>query len=666
MRRIAVGLGGVLLVVLLVAAATYALRFRLTTAAVRYALARAGFPDARFTIERVDREAVVITQVESGSALRVERCEIELAWRRVPRLPVERVRVAGARVDVAATASTTTPEEEVESPPPGGLPLGLVPALELEDAVATIASPIGPLAVAVDSRVDPRDGALEMKLEGKAQGKALDAAFGGEARLDEGGAVSISVKLSALDVSHENLRIAGGAGALTVAGTTAGLGLRNAAGVLEASARDASVGETKLGAIQAKIPAKLDRERGEWLARIDGGDVRLPGKQLHAAAISGEASVKAAKLAIGTLEDTAKPRRFEPIGAELRLQRGDPEIEFSGEARVARDRGKIVAEGRYDASRGIALLDLKVPRTTLGKGQLRLADLSPRLAAAGETSGTLEGSAHLSWNRAAGVTGEASLRLADVSARSPRIRIDGLDGTVKLAGLFPPVTAGIQTLSIREMHPGVLLGNAALRFGLEPAKPARGSRLRIERFETSFAGGKIHVDDTVLEPFAATNAIVFRLEGLDSVALFAIASLEGVTGTGRLSGAIPVEVRGGKLAIPKGELVAKEGVLQIRSQQVSKLLSGGGESVELLLDALEDFHYDELTVTIEKAFEGDVTVRLHLSGQNPAVMNGQPFNVNLNLSGNLDRLIASLLEVARLSDQAVRATVNAVKPEGDR
>jgi hypothetical protein len=44
------------------------------------------------------------------------------------------------------------------------------------------------------------------------------------------------------------------------------------------------------------------------------------------------------------------------------------------------------------------------------------------------------------------------------------------------------------------------------------------------------------------------------------------------------------------------------------------------------------------------------------------VLEGQPFRINLNLSGNLDRLAASLIEVARLSDEAIRATVRAVRP----
>jgi len=664
MRRVAMGLGIAALVCAILGAAVVTFRFPLTAAGLSFGLARAGFPDATFTLERVDRQAIVVARIESGTALRVERCEIDLDWSRLPRLPVARVRAAGARIDLARSSPTGEAAPSESEASPAELPLGLVPALELEDAAATIESPVGPIAVEIDSRVDPEDGALGMRLEGKARGKAVDAAFGGEARLDAGGAVSITVRLTALDVRDDKLVIAGGAATATVAGETAGITLRNAEGTLEASARDVAFAGTRIGAVETKIPMKVARGAGQWIARIAGADVRLQDKRLHASAIDGEASARSAKLAIGSLEDTATSRRFEPLEIEARVSRGEPELDFSADVRAARGRATVHAEGRYDASRGVALVDIGVPKATLAKGKLRLVDLSPLLAGVGETGGTVEGEAHLRWSTAKGLSGDGRVKLADVSASSPRIRVGGLTGEVKLAGLFPPVTAGTQTLRAAEMHPGVLFSDATLRFALEPAKASHGSRLEIESFETAFAGGKIYVDHTVLGPFAPENSIVFHLEDLDAVELFKIARVEGVTGSGRLSGTIPVVVRNGSVAIPKGELVAKGGVLQIRSEQVSKLLSGGGPSVELLLDALRDFHYDELSVTIAKEFEGEASIAMHLAGQNPEVENGQPFRVNLNLTGNLDRLVASLLEVARLSDRAVRATVDAVKPEG--
>jgi dicarboxylate transporter DctA-like protein len=666
MRRTAIALGFIFIAFAAVVAALIACRIRLTAAALRYGLSRAGFADARFDVERLDASGLVVARVESGAALRIERCEVDFDWRRLPRLPVDRVRMTGLRVDTTERRGEAEPASETEAISPPSLPLGLLPALELEDAVAKASSPIGPVTIRLDSQVTPEGGGLKMHLEGEVNAEAASAAFAGDARLEEGGAVFMSVHVSAIEVRHRRGRVAGGSMTAVIRGESSGLALRNATSTLDLSARETSLGETKLGAVAAQISAKLSRKSGAWFAELTGADVRLPGKDLHASEISGEASVASAKLLVARLEDTASARRFEPISLDLRVLETKPNLKVSADLGAASGRAALHAEGSYDSLRGVALAELTLPRLALDPKKLRLTDVSPLLAAAGETSGAIEARAQLSWSPAKGVSGDARLRFDDVSVNSSRLRVEGLDGDVNLRELLPPATPGIQTLRAREIHPGVLFSDATLRWDLEPAKDAHGSRLRIERFEAGFADGKIAVQDTVLDPHAETNTIVFHLEALDLAKLFAIVNLEGIGGSGRLSGDIPVAVREGGIAIPNGELAAKGGVLQVRSQQVANLLSGGGQSVGLLLDALRDFHYDELTLTVEKAFEGEAAVRLRLAGENPAVMKGQPFRINLNLTGNLDRLVASLLEVARFSDQAVRATVRAMQLEGHR
>ena len=129
MRRVAIGLGAMLILLVALAAVALACRFRITAAVLREGLSQAGFADARFDVERFDRSGLVVARVESGVALRVERCEIDFDWRRLPRLPIDRVQVVGLRFD--ATKRSVVPEAEPGSAAP--LRLGLVPAVELDD-----------------------------------------------------------------------------------------------------------------------------------------------------------------------------------------------------------------------------------------------------------------------------------------------------------------------------------------------------------------------------------------------------------------------------------------------------------------------------------------------------------------------------------------------------
>jgi hypothetical protein len=661
MRRIAIGLGAILVLLVVLAAAAVTFRVRLTAAAIRHGLSEAGFDDARFDVERFDGSGLVVARVESGAALRVDRCEIDFDWRRLPRLPLDRVRVVGLRFDATKRSGAREAGRGAAAPSP----LGLIPTIELDDAVVTAPSPVGPVTVRLHSRLAPEAAALGMHFEGSAEGRLASATLSGDARLEEGGAVSIVVSLSAIEVRDRRVRIAGGSARAVVEGVSSGLALRHATAALDLGAPQVSLGEAEIGAVAAKVPAKLTHEDEGWTAEITDAEVRAPDRSLQASGIRGQVSAGSASLRVSRLEDTARAPRFQPISIDFRISEARPVLRFTADAATASGRAALHVQGSYDSANRSALAELTLPRLVLDPKKVRPTDVSPLFAAA-EATGTIEAGAHLDWGSARGFSGDARLLFDDVSLSSPRARIDGLDGEVRLREIFPPETAGVQTLHAREIHPGALFSDATLRWTLEPVNEGRGSRLRIDRLQAGFADGKLAVEDAVLDPHAVTNTIVFQLESLDLAKVLAIASLEGVNGSGRLSGAIPVAVRSGAVAIPRGELAAKGGVVQVRSQKVASLLSGGGQPVELLLDALRDFHYDELTVTVEKTFEGDAAVALHLAGQNPAVMNGQPFRINLNLSGNLDRLVASLLEIARLSDHVARATVRAARSEDHR
>jgi hypothetical protein len=75
--------------------------------------------------------------------------------------------------------------------------------------------------------------------------------------------------------------------------------------------------------------------------------------------------------------------------------------------------------------------------------------------------------------------------------------------------------------------------------------------------------------------------------------------------------------------------------------------------MDLMLQALENFVYDELTIDLEKPATDKLTVKLHLSGANPDVLEGHPFNFNINLTTDPTKLLAALREGALASREAM-------------
>ena len=96
------------------------------------------------------------------------------------------------------------------------------------------------------------------------------------------------------------------------------------------------------------------------------------------------------------------------------------------------------------------------------------------------------------------------------------------------------------------------------------------------------------------------------------------------------------------------------GVVAFRSDAARRALASGGEQVDLLLQALEDFHYDVLRMTVDKPANGESRVFLKLEGSNPAVLDGHPFVLNISLTSNVAPLLAALSRGTEISSRLVQ------------
>lgn len=642
-----------LLVVALGALVT--LRRPLAAALIERALARSGFSEPRVDVESLSLAGLVIASIDAGDALHVGRVEAEFDLRRLPSLPVSVVRVRGARVRMlpqVAAPGTSAPSAEAAE-----LPLAILPTLELDDVALEVPSPLGAATVRLASRVRRDDvGALRMSLDGTVEAPGAGTTLRVEARLDPGGAVSMDVNASALRVASGGLAVDSGTAHARLDVVTRGTSVRSAGGRAEITIPRIVAGGKDVGGVSATALLAATHEAGVWAATLREGDLRLPGQRLRLAGVEGAATAGTLEIHVARIEDTGTDRRFEPLSVHGERDGTGP---IRADVSAASGRATLRIEARRAAD-GSAVADVVLPRTDLRPGRLQPTDLSPRLASLGPVAGTIDGAATIRWKRGAPLEVEGALGLDGVSAVVGGTAIEGLSGRTAIAGLAPPRTAGTQSLRIARLNPGVEITDLSVGWALEPLAEAPGSRLRLDRLSAAFAGGRLLVDDALLFPHGR-NRIVFRFEDVDVERLFAIASLEGVSGTGRLAGSVPVTVEDGAVAIDDGALESTNGVLRIDSKQAARLLAGGGQSIDLLLRVLRDFHYERLVVQMKKALGGSASVTVRLQGSNPAVLEGYPFRINLNVSGDLDRLVGSLLEVARLSDRAVRATVRAMR-----
>jgi len=392
-------------------------------------------------------------------------------------------------------------------------------------------------------------------------------------------------------------------------------------------------------------------------AKIANAGLVLPAQEIAVAEISGSfvlgpaPGVLAAEIAVGAISDRAGAPRFTPLRGQLTARASGETVTFEGELGERAGAARLAISGRHDLAAGRGAAKLTLDPLTFSPGGLQPGALAPMLANLHEVTGGLRAEAEVAWS-AEGLTGGAVLAVEDLSFDSDAAEVQGLDLALELSSLMPPASAPGQSLTVRRIDPGVAFENVSLRFQIHPGDPLR---LGVERGQIGLSGGHVLLRDLLLDPAAARLELPLEVVGLDLAKLFRILDIEGLSGSGQLSGRIPITLEGETVTIANGRLAADApGTLRFESAQARQALAGAGESAELMLRALQDFRYDELSLTIAKPAAADARLTLVLLGHNPEVLDGYPFRFNINLEGDTNRLAAALSQTYSLSNRMLR------------
>ena len=388
-------------------------------------------------------------------------------------------------------------------------------------------------------------------------------------------------------------------------------------------------------------------------AEFAGARLVLPDYGLTATGITAKVELDGGRefagieFAAGILEHAGATPLFAPLSLRGRIRDRSGTLDFSAEARGPKGTGRLTLAGKHRRLEGRGELRAALEPLTFIPSGPGPGALFPYLGDLKSVSGEVAAAVLLSWD-ASGIAGQADLSLRDVSFASAEGKVEGLDLDLHLDRLFPPGSPGGQSLTVRRLDPGLPLEDLALRFRVAPGNPPH---LVIEHGGLGLIGGRVSLRDAIIDPGRGRQDIVLRIEALDLVELFRELGVAGLSGTGRLSGTIPLRLWRDRVAIEQGRLeAAGPGVLRFRSKAAAKVLAGAGESAALLLRALENFHYQDLALTIDKPAGGEARLGLALSGNNPDVLDGYPFRLNIGLETDFGSLLRTLSDLYSLSD----------------
>ena len=284
---------------------------------------------------------------------------------------------------------------------------------------------------------------------------------------------------------------------------------------------------------------------------------------------------------------------------------------------------------------------LDMAATTLGEGGADLIGLMPALATkVSKLSGSLAVSLAADWSGPS-PTSRGTITAKDIGATTPNFTVEGLDATVTLTNLAPLATANDQTLTMKRLLIGVPLTDGRIVFGLN-----KHQILNIAEAGWSIAGGTVGTRDQQLDLYGPDQNLGVVVRDVDIAQLLALVDVNGLSAKGTLQGAIPLRHTEDTILVQHGYLQTKAaGLISYDPTDTPSFLQGQpGEGTAILRDALKDFHYSQLSLTIDGTLGGEEKIKMSLNGANPSVYGGSAIALNLNLSGALDSIARSSVE----------------------
>jgi len=251
-------------------------------------------------------------------------------------------------------------------------------------------------------------------------------------------------------------------------------------------------------------------------------------------------------------------------------------------------------------------------------------------------AGRIEARGHASRDAAGALTWSADVALRELAAATPLARFEGLHGALALAG--PPLhTPERQLVSVGLLDVGVPLSE-----GLVEARLRRDGALALRRARFRFAGGTLEAGEAVLDLRSGSGAVTLRARDLELASLLERVQLEGLAGTGRIEGELPVVREGGALYVREGVLRATPDGGTIRyapTDSVRSLAASRPYDLGLAIGAFSDFRYEALEARIDGDLAGALAIGLHVRGANPGFQDGRPVELDLNLEAHLADLV---------------------------
>lgn len=238
----------------------------------------------------------------------------------------------------------------------------------------------------------------------------------------------------------------------------------------------------------------------------------------------------------------------------------------------------------------------------------------------------------------------ATLDMADVAGLYDTTSFSGLSSQVEVESDGEHFRTTLPSLTIQRLVKGVSIGPVQAKGSYQAmfSAPFAGT-LQVDHNRASIFNGGVSIENTRYDLAAESVLFQVNIAELDLSQVLREYPASDLSGSGILSGSIPVRWSASGLSIEAGRLAAQPpgGELRYQSPRAQQL-GERNQAMKLVVDALEDFHYSLLESTISYYDDGTLELALAIEGHNPGWQHNRPVHLTVRLQEDLPALIASL------------------------
>ena len=303
---------------------------------------------------------------------------------------------------------------------------------------------------------------------------------------------------------------------------------------------------------------------------------------------------------------------------------------------------------RYDLQRASGRVALNGARMSFTEKPLGQR-ITPRQNAWDVSAGAVLLDLEADWSAGAkdSLTARASVRPESISGFYRNIVFTGL--TTALAGSYATTKgASVQpaSMSVGLVDAGFPIRNITADYRLDAAILAADvENLRMEAF-----GGVIRADPFSFRTGADSNTLTLRAESLNLARLLSIEEFEAMEVTGLISAELPLTIAGDTITIAGGHLTGEPpgGVIRYRAGGMPDKTDTSAMGIATL--ALSNFVYESLTSDVSYGADGNLILKMKLTGRNPDLDSTRPVVLNLSVENNVREMLRSLQAARNVED----------------